>query len=320
MVNLIGIDPQKVVPVSYMMNGLNISVSLYFAIKTARIAYNRRTYLWFILLTMHIALFLSVVETVSDTLIWNNCKGGGFSCFMYGVFYLGVVSVGLLRFVLIVIAHLIEIFLFLRRSPDRSVSSLVNYFRDLILCIVPAAFVTFACSLATLFSDNTMFIPLVLSQSLVEATLMYEASMLLINNTGSSAASGGAGSAVIRSNNGPGQAEAAPQPTSYPLVATYTTSPLKHPKSRGDAYGHYTNNDPNRRSPVPSYWSGRELNEPVESRSAPVNSYLREGTERGMYGGRDYDERETYARMDRLGGQRMPPNTGLWTAGDGGQY
>ncbi|KAJ3034075.1 hypothetical protein HDV00_005473 [Rhizophlyctis rosea] len=92
-----GMRQELIVPVSYLMNGLNIGLSLYFAVKTAMVAYKRRTPIWYILLILHSALFLSTVETVSDIIIWNSCRGGRFSCFMYGLFYLGVTSVGFLR-------------------------------------------------------------------------------------------------------------------------------------------------------------------------------------------------------------------------------
>ncbi|KAJ3046748.1 hypothetical protein HK097_000541 [Rhizophlyctis rosea] len=91
------IDPLTFVPVGYLMNGLNISLSLYFALKTSLVLHRRRTPIWYILLALQIALFLSTVETVSDILIWGDCRGGRFSCFMYGFFYLGVTSVGFFR-------------------------------------------------------------------------------------------------------------------------------------------------------------------------------------------------------------------------------
>ncbi|KAJ3034076.1 hypothetical protein HDV00_005474 [Rhizophlyctis rosea] len=89
----------------------------------------------------------------------------------------------------IVFGHCWEIYAYIRKTNGVSMSGLVKYFQDLILCIVPAAAVTFSCSLATLFLDATMFMPLVLTQSLVECVLMYEASMLLVTHSGGSSGS-----------------------------------------------------------------------------------------------------------------------------------
>ncbi|KAJ3051649.1 hypothetical protein HK097_007339, partial [Rhizophlyctis rosea] len=236
-------DPLKLVNISYMMNGLNISMSLYFALKSLRIAYRRRTCFWYLLVTLHTSLFLSVVTTVSDPIIWNKCHGGMFSCLAYGLFYLCVTSVGFYRLyivsgrrkvylgcwvgcgvglvgsygalcgpsnwlpllpgycvptvpyagnlavtitqilcgTIIILAHGYEIWQYVRNTRALSMSGFIGYFEDLILCIVPAAMVTVGCSTATLLTDPTMFIPLVLSQSLVEGALMFEASMLLVN-------------------------------------------------------------------------------------------------------------------------------------------
>ncbi|KAJ3028238.1 hypothetical protein HDV00_010547 [Rhizophlyctis rosea] len=157
---MVGFDPNKVVSVSFMMNGLNISLSLYFALKTIRIAWRRRTPFWYILVTMHTALFLSVVTTVSDPLIWNACHGGMFSCFMYGLFYLCVTSVGFFRLYIV---------------SQRKKMYLVGW--GVCACAIVGSYGSLC---------GPMFIPLVLGQSLVEDAFMYEASMLLVNTaTGS---------------------------------------------------------------------------------------------------------------------------------------
>ncbi|KAJ3032737.1 hypothetical protein HDV00_007175 [Rhizophlyctis rosea] len=241
------IDPGKLSDITYLLNGLNLFASLYFSIKSIHIAFLRRKFFWYLLVATHLVLFMSMVQTFADPLIFETCRAGKFGCMTYGLFYCCVTSVGYYRLwvlsrkkkvyvvfwlascafifgsyvwmcigstheyhpfgcvplvpafrevfvaiaeistaVLLIFCHLYEIWSFRKVTKFTSAgrgaqaTTIGGYFRDTIWCIVPAAFVTTGCKIASIYVDKATFLMVVMLQSVVEDTLMYEASVLLV--------------------------------------------------------------------------------------------------------------------------------------------